>query len=70
MSGPYVVGLLDVKVYNVNLRSDFSRFIDTGYFSCAFGLLFYYGLLPLDFWVFHTNHFCFISAEKRYQFNF
>jgi len=30
-----------------NLFSDFRIFIYTGYFSCAFGLLFVYGLLPL-----------------------
>jgi len=30
-----------------NILSDFGIFIDIGYFSCAFELIFVYGLLPL-----------------------
>jgi len=30
-----------------NLLSDVRRIIDTAYFSCAFGLIFVCGLLPL-----------------------
>jgi len=55
------------------LLSDFRRFIDSGSFSCAFGLIFVYGLLPLVSLVFHTFEFCFISTEKRfltYRFDF
>jgi len=41
------VVVLDAKVVTMqNLLSKFKRFIDTGYFSCAFGLIFVYGLLP------------------------
>jgi len=30
-----------------NFLNDFRIFIDTGYFSCVFGLIFVFGLLPL-----------------------
>jgi len=35
-----------------DLLSSFRIFIDTGFFSCAFGLIFVHGLLPLFRWVF------------------
>jgi len=43
------------------------RFIDTGYFTCAFGLIFVYlWFVTSSFVVFHTFDICFISTEKRY----
>jgi len=59
-----------------NLIVDFRIFIDTEYFSCAFGLIFDPGWLPLFWfgsWVFHIFDLCFISTEYRflaYRFDF
>jgi len=52
-----------------NIFSDFMIFIDTGHFSCAFGLIFVYGLLPLASMSLSLSHLIFVSFQQNKDFN-